>query len=132
MIVVDSSALLEIVLVTNVGITLADQTASSETLHAPGIIDVEVLSAMNKLKRREVIRPSDGERALNTLRGFSRRRWDHRSLLGRAWALRHSFSAYDAIYVALAESLDARLLTLDRRLATATAAYAQASIVTLT
>lgn len=38
-------------------------------------------------------------------------------VLERIWQLRHNLSAYDAAYVAVAESLDAPLLTADQRLA---------------
>lgn len=47
------------------------------------------------------------------------RRIDHVGLLSRAWELRHNVSFYDSLYVALAELLEAPLLTLDRRLARA-------------
>jgi predicted nucleic acid-binding protein len=44
-------------------------------------------------------------------------RHGHEALLERAWALRDSLTAYDAVYVALAEALGCKLLTCDRRLA---------------
>lgn len=46
-------------------------------------------------------------------------RHPHTALLSRVWSLRHNLSAYDALYIALAESLEAPLVTLDRRLAKA-------------
>jgi predicted nucleic acid-binding protein len=44
-------------------------------------------------------------------------RYSHEFLLLRIWELRHNLTAYDAAYVALAEALDAPLLTCDRALA---------------
>lgn len=40
-------------------------------------------------------------------------------MLPRIWELRNNLTAYDAAYVALAEALEAPLLTRDRRLAAA-------------
>ncbi len=64
----------------------------------------------------------DGERgraALIDLADFPLRRYPHDFLLPRVWELRHNLTAYDAIYVALAEALDCALLTRDHRLAAA-------------
>ena len=55
--------------------------------------------------------------------------WPHGPLLGRAWALRENVSAYDAVYVALAEALEAQLVTADRRLAKAVAAVANVELL---
>jgi len=57
------------------------------------------------------------EEALRDLRNLRISRYPHAPLLPRIWQLRDNLSAYDAVYVALAESLDATLLTGDRRLA---------------
>jgi predicted nucleic acid-binding protein len=54
---------------------------------------------------------------------FPARIWPTRGLDERVWSLRHNFSAYDATYVALAETLDAELLTADRRLHRATTTH---------
>ncbi len=47
----------------------------------------------------------------------------------RVWELRHNLAAYDAVYVPLAEALDAPLLTRDRRLATASGHRARIDLV---
>jgi predicted nucleic acid-binding protein len=43
-------------------------------------------------------------------------RYDHEPLLDRIWELRENLTAYDAAYVALAEGLNATLVTRDRKL----------------
>jgi predicted nucleic acid-binding protein len=58
-----------------------------------------------------------GRIALDDLLALPIRRHSHRLLLDRVWALRNNLSAYDAFYVALAEVLDAPLITRDGRLA---------------
>jgi len=64
-----------------------------------------------------VLTASRAERALTDLRDFPARRWPANVFLERAWELRQNLTAYDAVYVALAESLDATLVTADRKLA---------------
>jgi predicted nucleic acid-binding protein len=54
---------------------------------------------------------------LDAMAAFPLTRYPHRGLLPRVWALRDNLTAYDAVYVALAEALDAPLVTRDRRLA---------------
>jgi predicted nucleic acid-binding protein len=60
-----------------------------------------------------------GRLALLDLTDLPMHRYSHDFLLPRIWALRHNLTAYDATYVALAEALDAPLLTRDRHLAAA-------------
>jgi len=55
--------------------------------------------------------------AVDDVRAWPGERWSHRPLLERAGELRANVRGYDALYVALAEALDAPLMTLDRRLA---------------
>jgi len=91
----------------------------SRSLWAPHLIDAEVGQAL----RREVASGRlGGDAAGEALLDLGRmplRRIDHVGLLHRAWELRHNVSFYDSLYVALAELLEAPLLTLDRRLARA-------------
>ena len=61
--------------------------------------------------------------ALDDFVDFPIQRHSHGLLLRRVWALRANFTAYDAVYVALAETLEATFLTHDRRLATAARRY---------
>jgi predicted nucleic acid-binding protein len=53
----------------------------------------------------------------------------HDVLLPRVWQLRNNLTAYDAVYVALAEALDAPLLTRDKRLANAARRHARVELV---
>jgi len=101
------------------------------SLYAPHLIDAEVGHA---LRRRVAARKLPEERAtaaLDRLTGLPLRRIVHTGLLGRAWQLRHNVSFYDGIYVALAEMLDAPLVTLDRRLAKAVGNVPGVNVLTL-
>jgi predicted nucleic acid-binding protein len=57
--------------------------------------------------------------AYEALREQVRERHPHSTVARAAWGLRHNFSYYDALYVALAARLRAPLLTTDKRLANA-------------
>ncbi|MEO5534573.1 MAG: type II toxin-antitoxin system VapC family toxin [Pseudolysinimonas sp.] len=96
----------------------------------PHLLDVEVASALRRLVRGAAVAPDDARSALvrlATLPGIVRH--PHTSLIGRAWELRDNFSAYDAVYVALAERLKIPLVTLDGRLARAAADYCDVELV---
>ena len=130
MIVVDASALLEALLRTSAAKAVEDRFfAPRQTLHAPHLIDVEVAQV---IRRYAANREIDGERgriALADLADFPLRRYPHDLLLPRIWDLRNNLTAYDATYVALAEALDAPVLTRDRRLAAAAGHRAQIELV---
>jgi predicted nucleic acid-binding protein len=83
---------------------------------APHVIDVEVLSIVRRDLALGRLDRTAAHQAVEDLRGWPGERFGHRSLLERAWELRDNVRAWDAVYVALAEALDATLLTLDRRL----------------
>ena len=120
MIVVDASALVEVLLQTDIGTALQARLFwPGETLHAPHLIDAEVAQVLRRLAATGAISGVRGEEALEDLVGFPMQRYPHSDLLQRIWRLRSNLTAYDATYVALAEVLDAPLLTRDRRLAAA-------------
>lgn len=101
------------------------------SLWVPHLIDAEVGQA---LRRRVAAGRLGQDRAGTALRDFARmplRRIDHVGLLDRAWELRHNLSFYDGLYVALAEALDAPLVTLDRRLAKAAGDATSVSVLTV-
>lgn len=130
MIVVDASALLDALLATGahaaIGRRLFD---SGESLHAPHVIDVETAQVIRRFEARGDIREARAREALEDLRDFPLRRHAHLVLLPRVWELRANLTAYDAAYVALAEALDAPLLTRDRRLAAAPGHRAQVEVL---
>lgn len=81
--------------------------------HAPHLLDVEVAQALRRLVRTGEVLADRAEEALGDLTAFDLRRHVHLLFLGRAWELRDNFTAYDAMYVALAEAIDAPLVTCD-------------------
>ena len=119
MIVVDASIIVPALADDGPAGRSARQRLASERLNAPALIDLEVLSA---IRRKLTAGGLSAERAALALRGLARvrmRRSGHGPLLPRIWVLRHNLTSYDAAYVALAEAMDAPLVTADARLATA-------------
>jgi predicted nucleic acid-binding protein len=128
--VVDASALLEVLLRTSASAMVEERLfAAGETLHAPHLIDVETAQVLRRYAAGGEIDGDRGRAALDDLADFPLRRYPHDFLLPRVWALRHNLTAYDAVYVALAEALGAPLLTRDRRLAAASGHRAQVDLV---
>lgn len=112
MIVTDASAVLEILSRTTKGIEL--ETALLERdLHAPHVIDLEVLNAVRRWERTGVIGPAEATEILNAFLAIGITRHPHTPLMDSIWALRHNLTAYDAAYFALAQALDAELVTMD-------------------
>jgi predicted nucleic acid-binding protein len=117
-IVLDASAAIEMLLRTPTGGQVEVRVASRrESLHAPHLIDLEVAQVLRRHAAAGVIAPGRGKQALEVLRDIALIRYPHDILLDRIWQLRDSLTTYDAAYVALAEALDALLLTCDRKLA---------------
>jgi predicted nucleic acid-binding protein len=128
-IVVDATALLEALLRTPAADAAERRLFTpGETLHAPRLLDVEVAQAVRRYAAAGEIEPERGRAALADLADFRLRRYPHGFLLPRVWELRHNLTAHDAVYVALAEALDAPLLTRDRRLAGAASRYARVEL----
>lgn len=118
MIVVDASVIVEMLLRSDVGEASSRQLVQRrEKLHAPHFLDLEVANALRRCLLRGEIDNRRGGEALADLMGMSIERHGHQPLLERIWRLRHNLTAYDAAYLALAERLDAPLLTLDSALA---------------
>lgn len=119
MLVVDASCLFEVV---TGGPSAAEVQAAldADADHsAPHVIDVEVLSTLRAHVRRGLLATKQAGFAVGRLEAWAGERFSHRPLLGRAWQLRDNVRGWDAMYVALAEALDAPLLTTDTRLAAA-------------
>ena len=118
MIVVDASALLEVLLRTPAAARVARRLfARGESLHAPHLLDVEVAQVVRRYWRAGEVAGDRGHEVLEDLAAFPIERYAHALLLPRVWELRHKVTAYDAVYLALAEAIGATLLTRDARLA---------------
>ena len=119
MLVVDTSAVLEALVTRSPSPHLIERLAKDGDLHAPHLIDTEVLHA---LRRMSIHRELSEERAADARTDFAELtlvRYPHEPLNDRVWALRQNLTAYDATFVALAEALDAPLITCDSRVAEA-------------
>jgi len=90
-----------------------------ESLTAPDLVDLEVVSVLRRLHRAGGLDARRGTLAVQDLHDLPFDRVPHRALVQRCWELRGNFTAYDAAYVALAEALDVPLMTADQRLASA-------------
>ena len=128
--VLDASAAIEFLLLTPVGSRVQEKIfADGESAHAPHLLDLEVAQVIRRLVASDVISVGRAEEALDDLLDLSLIRHPHLPWLTRVWELRHNLTAYDAAYVALAESLDAPLLTCDRKFTRATNHRAKIELV---
>jgi predicted nucleic acid-binding protein len=120
LIVVDASAMLEVLLGTETGVRVEDRLLSrGESLHAPHLLDLEVAQVLRRYAAAGQVSPERGLEALTDLADVPLHRYPHDVLLPRIWELRRNATAYDAAYLALAEALTAPLVTCDTRLASA-------------
>jgi predicted nucleic acid-binding protein len=120
LIVIDASAVLELLLLTPKAAQLeAFALTPSHQLNAPHLLDVEVAQALRRLVLAGELSDSRAGQALDDFSQLVIDRHTHRDLIKRAWQLKDSLTVYDAVYVALAEALDSVLLTCDGRMARA-------------
>ena len=127
--VVDASALLDVLLRLPNAAEIEVRLLEQSMLHAPHLIDVEVAQVVRRYSLTGRIDEQRAREVLADLADFPMRRYPHTALLARVWELRDNFSAYDAAYVSLADALDAPLLTRDRRLATAARQHVRVELV---
>jgi predicted nucleic acid-binding protein len=117
MIVLDASVVVELLTNGMLAESLRrDLAETSDSFIVPHLLDVEVASALRHLVGGQRI---DAHRAAEFLTGLAAlpaERYSHIPLLGRVWELRHNFTAYDAVYIALAEATGAVLYTSDEKL----------------
>ena len=124
--VLDASAAAELLLNTPAGKRVSSRLADpAEVIHAPHLIDIEVAQVLRRHVRHGLMEDSRAVRALDRWRDLDVERYPHSPLLDRVWELRHNVSAYDAVYVALAEALSVSLVTGDEKLARAPGLHAR-------
>ncbi|MDE0058408.1 MAG: type II toxin-antitoxin system VapC family toxin [Defluviicoccus sp.] len=118
MTVLDASGAIKLPRHTDPGAWLAavleDET---EIIHAPHLMDLEIAQILRRYVARGTLDEEAAANALRRWRDFDVERHPHEPLLDRVWQLRANVSAYDAVYVPLAETLSDALVTGDRRLA---------------
>ena len=119
MLVVDASCLCEVLIGAPRAEAIRRRLASDEDQMAPHIVDVEVFGVIRRERLRGRLDRTEAAQAIEDLAAWPGERFGHRLLLARAWELRDNVRGWDAMYVALAEALDAVLITTDRRLAAA-------------
>jgi predicted nucleic acid-binding protein len=120
MLVVDASCLCEVLISAPRAEAIRHRLAADADQAAPHIVDVEVFGVVRREHLRGHLDRTEAAQAVEDLEAWPGERFGHRPLLARAWELRDTVRGWDAMYVALAEALDATLLTTDRRLASAT------------
>ncbi|MGO1510558.1 MAG: type II toxin-antitoxin system VapC family toxin [Actinomycetales bacterium] len=128
MIVVDASVVVDAL--THRSLTDLRRRLSLETLHAPDLVDHEVVSALRGLTLGGHLGESRARDALSDFDDLALRR--HPSTMAlreRVWALRHNLTSYDAAYVAVAEQLGCALWTRDARIAAGLRAEVSVEVV---
>lgn len=127
MLVLDASAVAELLLARPAAEEIARQlTAHRFDLHAPSLLDIEILSVLRRVVAAGDAAPERAGQAIDDLLALPVERYPHDTLVRRAWQYRENFSAYDATYLALAEALDADpvpILTADARFVRAARAH---------
>ena len=118
MLVVDASAVVELLMASPIGFAVEEFAfLSGEPLAAPQLIDIEVLHVIRRFHRTGVLPLERSEQALEDFGGLAITRYGHEFLRSGIWRLRNNVTAYDAAYIALAELLEASILTCDGKLA---------------
>ncbi len=129
MIVLDASAVVDYVLWIGAAERIAKRISrTGEEILAPYLLDIEVAHALRRYALRGALSPARGAEALSDVAELRLRRYPHLPLLPRIWELRENLSAFDAAYVALAEALDAPLVTSDAAIARAPGHHARIEV----
>ena len=119
MLIVDTSALVEALVGRAPDPALVERLSDDGELHAPHLIDVEILHVLRRLTRAGALSDDRAHDARVDFAELAVIRYPHEPLADRVWDLRHNLTPYDAVFVALAEALGAPLVTCDARLAAA-------------
>jgi predicted nucleic acid-binding protein len=115
MLVVDASCLYEVLVGKPESERIRARLAADPDHVAPHVVDVEVFSVIRRDFLLGLLDATAANQAVQDLQDWPGERFEHRPLLERAWELRGHVRGWDAMYVALAESLDAALITTDER-----------------
>jgi predicted nucleic acid-binding protein len=115
--VVDTSAVIDALAGRPPDERLLARLGSDGDLHAPHLLDVELLHALRRLVAAGHLSEDRAADARSDFADLTIARYEHGFLADRIWELRHDLTAYDATFVALSEALDVPLVTHDRRLA---------------
>lgn len=107
----------------------ARSALATEQVHVPHLIDSEIASGMRRQVLNRVVSADEGWTALDTWRRLGLTRHPVSGLLDRIWQLRDTMSAYDASYIALAETLGCAVLTADARLSRAPGSRCPVTVV---
>ena len=119
-VVPDASAVVELVLATATGAGIRRRLSDPRvSMHGPELVDLEVLNVLRRYVNAKLVTMDRATQAFGILENLDLRRHRHRPILRRVWSWRSNLTAYDAVYVALAEILNGPLLTTDARLANA-------------
>ncbi len=112
--------MLEQLLSTSKGQQVREQfLVEGESFHVPHVLDLEVTQVLRRYSHSHLLTDHRAAQAIEDFLDFPLIRYSHEPFLSRIWELRENFTAYDAVYVALAEVLNAPLVTCDARLASA-------------
>jgi len=117
--VVDASCLCEVLIGGSGAEAIRERLAVDADHAAPHIVDVEVFGVLRRERLHRRLDRTEAAQAVQDLEDWPGERFGHRLLLARAWQLRDTVRGWDAMYVALAEALEAPLVTTDRRLGAA-------------
>ena len=130
MIVLDASAVVAVLLNLEPGASRIRERMAEEDddLHVPHLFEVEVMNVLRRYALSRGLSESRSAELLEDLTTLRITRYPHTSLIERIWELRHNLTAYDATYIALAETLEAPLVTTDARLARASGIRAEVEI----
>jgi len=129
MLVIDSSALLSALVVDQPDRRLARRLADIRELHAPELLDVEILHALRRLVATGAITEKRAQDAREDVAALRIRRYPHQALTDRAWDMRAHLTPSDAFFVALAEMLELPLVTCDAYLASTTGHEATVELI---
>jgi predicted nucleic acid-binding protein len=117
LIVIDASAVLELLLDARNADQIAKYLGSDElALAAPHLIDLEIAQVLRRYVRSGAMTLERASEVLSDWRDFPITRYPHNDLLSRVFELRDNSTAYDSVYLALAEALDASLITHDQKM----------------